>query len=416
MPDDAPMLQTLIDVAADAGATELRLTAGTYTLRTQLNLRSNLAIIGAPNRGTILQLAADVADKRMLMGSGLVNVTVRGLVLDSNDRPAASFAAGEGTCIYLTGCTGVLVEDNELKGGYWYGAWTHGCSEVTIELNEVHHCGSRGIWVTAGENAPSNDIRIERNNVHHIDRDDTRVGSGIGAQGHLLEHRPLAGLHKVTKLRIRKNKCRYNGRNGILIAGAQNWRVYENWCTDNKGEDTEITRQGAGIQITEGAHDGRIYRNRCTRNRGGIDIDTITRNLDGSDSYVWGDIDVYDNKCWGNVSAGIHVNHAPRVEIYRNGCWLNDYGVLINGKGADNCTVRENVLDSNRTNGIAATIEAPNQLRALTLTENELSLNGTAGAGAEHRTGIRLHRVAGFTDDGTNRFHENVVNDWYISN
>ena len=348
--DDTAAIQRVIDAAAVAPGVgvggsigSVYLPAGTYTVSSQVVLASNTELVGDPGR-TVIRLRDGAADRRLLVGYRVRNVTLRNLVIDANraNTTSVNAYAGEGTGVFFAESDNIEVSNSVVRNARWYGVWLSDTSNSRVLNNLVQDCGYRGIFFAANTQGSRNNT-VSGNTVERIDDNGQGAGSGIAFAGSV----DVGGV-RAERFTISNNVTRNNGRVGILVSGVRDFTISGNTSHGNK------THQilGKGIQVSEASDRGLIANNLAYDNRSGIDVDVIT--LDHRVNF--GDITIRDNTTHSNAVHGIHINHTQRVNIDRNNSYGNDYGILLNGRTSDT-VIQRNTVSDNRTSGIALTTE-----------------------------------------------------------
>ena len=400
--DDTAALQRTINAAASNGSS-VYVPAGTYIVSAQIVLASNVPISGDEGQ-SVIKLKDGSVDKRLLVGHRVRNITLRNLVLDANRANTTSLnsSAGEGTGAFFTECDNVEVSNCVVRNAKWYGLWFSDTGNSRVLNNTVHDCGVRGVFFTVNVLGSRNNT-VSGNTVERIDNDGQGMGSGIAFAGLTAD-----GALRAELFTISNNVTRNNGRCGILVSGARDFTIDGNTSHGNKTH----TVLGKGIQVSVASDFGTITNNTTYDNISGIDIDTVrTNNQTG-----YGDFTVRGNTVYDNVVHGIHVNHTARVLVDANVAYGNDYGILLTDFGTIGCTISNNTVTDNRTNGIGLSASASytdpdgvvreSWVEDTRITGNDIRRNG-GGTNYWH-TGIQIVRSWGVVVEG-NTFAQNPV-------
>jgi len=128
--------------------------------------------------------------------------------------------------IFVRGCSGGRVADNDIAANSLDGILLRRCSGVAIVGNQVTACGGNGILVNSGEELIGRDFAVRRNRVRNVGAAGIAVNTRgtVVATGNEVSASGSTALSVLTDGRARliaaNNRIRRSGSHGIFLQGA----------------------------------------------------------------------------------------------------------------------------------------------------------------------------------------------------
>jgi len=231
--DASTVIQEAIDALTEGGTIVIK--SGTYVLSSQLNLCSNLVLLGE-GRSTILKLK-DGANYNALQADTKEKIIISNLAIDGNREKIDTTAPMYTTlnCIRLLNSNDIIVENCFLFNVYYFGVRTEGCKRIQIKGNTVWAFRDQGISLNTTTGA-----RIA-NNVVYNGTDATYTGGYIGISVWRSDRVTASGniVHDVGP--ADGFGC------GIRCEGSENVTIVANVCYNNVVDGVSAMRWDAYV-------------------------------------------------------------------------------------------------------------------------------------------------------------------------
>jgi len=227
-PDASRVIQNAINALPEGGTIVIK--SGTYILSSQLNLCSNLVLLGE-GRSTILKLK-DGANYNALQADSKEKIIISNLAIDGNREKIDTTAPIYSTlnCIRLLNSSDIIVENCFLFNVYYFGVRTEGCKRVQTKGNIIWAFRDQGISLNTTTGATI------ANNVVYNGTDAAYTGGFIGID-----------VWRSDKVTVHGNVIHDVGPAdgfgcGISCEGSENVTITANVCYNNAADGISAMR------------------------------------------------------------------------------------------------------------------------------------------------------------------------------